>query len=102
MSILSKIDTQMNNILSVIKQIPKSSNKTCPSHLILYENKNANSNNSSLVLQDNQSDLITYENFPFSHLCNRDVYFILFLYFYKRNLILRYVIYHYQNEILMI
>jgi hypothetical protein len=96
MSFLAKIDAQMNYILSLIKQMPTSSKKKCL--LILPENnKNTNailplstsknnnenknvSNNSPLALEDNQSNLITSENFPFSHLCNRDVDNIHFLY----------------------
>jgi hypothetical protein len=95
MSILDKIDAQMNYIISLIKQMPKSSrkilnksltkNSTSSSLLFLPKNKNLlstsmNNNQrkdlstkSCLELTDNPSNLITSENFPFSHLCNRDV-----------------------------
>ena len=61
MSSLAKIDIQMNNILSFINRISK------------FENNNQKKSNSHLTLEDNQSDSITSENFPFSHICNRDV-----------------------------
>jgi len=95
MSILDKIDTQMNYIISLIKQMPKSSRKTLNKSLtknsisssLLFLPKNKNllstsmnnnqrkdlSTKSSLELIDNPSNFITSENFPFSHLCNRDV-----------------------------
>ena len=101
MSLLDKIDAQMNYIISLVKQMPKSSKKTFNKSLtknqisssrsflpktknLLSTSKNNNqkrdlSNNSSLVFEDNQSHLITSENFPFSHLCNRDVDKDLFL-----------------------
>ncbi|CAF0733635.1 unnamed protein product [Adineta steineri] len=81
----------MNYILSLIKQVPKPSKKrfyksliqkkiSSSSLIILSEHKNNNnkqskdlSNNSSLVLKDNESYLITFDNFPFSHICNRDI-----------------------------
>ncbi|CAF1225806.1 unnamed protein product [Rotaria sp. Silwood1] len=97
MSFLAKIDAQMNYILLLIRQITKSSKKKIhklsikeslsiftENHknenviLSLSTSKNNNqkknlSNNSHLTLEDNQSDLITFENFPFSHICNRDI-----------------------------
>lgn len=113
MSILNKIDIHMNKILSLIKQIPKSDNKSCSSTFISTFNKNENSlylkitknnqlNNSSLQLQDNQNDLLTLENFPYSHLCNRDVDSILSLNIMYKHFLCRYVIYHYQKKIQMI
>jgi hypothetical protein len=94
MSILNEIDAQINNILSFMKQKPKSTSKTSSSNLIFYENKNtisllrtsinnnqkkSLSNNSFIVSEDNQNDSITAENFPFTHLCNRDVHFTIFI-----------------------
>jgi hypothetical protein len=117
MSILSQIESQMNQILSLMENISKSYTERRSSNFIFFENKSINSilstsktnnqnmnssNNSSLVLEDNQNHLITSQNFLFSHLCNRDVDFILFYRFFKENVILRYVIYHYYKEILMI
>jgi len=72
MSLLAKIDDQMNYILSFIKQIPKSSNKSYSLDLIFTENKN---NNQKESLSNNPNDLITSENFRFRHLCNHDVDF---------------------------
>jgi len=72
MSLLAKIDDQMNYILSFIKQIPKSSNKSYSFDLIFTENKN---NNQKESLSNNPNDLITSENFRFCHLCNHDVDF---------------------------
>ncbi|CAF1074847.1 unnamed protein product [Adineta steineri] len=83
----------MNYILSLIKQMPKSSKNrfyksliqkklSSSSLIILSEQKNNNnnnkqskdlSNNSSLILKDNESYLITFDNFQFSHICNRDI-----------------------------
>jgi hypothetical protein len=94
MSILSQIESQMNQILSLMEKISTSSSERRSSNLIFFENKSINSilstsktnnqntnlsNNSSLVLEDNQNHLITSQNFLFSHLCNRDVDFILFI-----------------------
>jgi hypothetical protein len=72
MSFLAKINDQMNCILSLIKKISKSSNKSCSFDLILMENKNNNQKKSL------SNDLITSENFRFCHLCNHDVDFELF------------------------
>jgi hypothetical protein len=67
----------------------KSSNKIYSSNLIFSLNKNTNSllatsgnnlsNNFSLKLDNNQSDLITLKKFPFIHLCNSDVVLTLSL-----------------------
>ncbi len=93
MSILNQIDAQINTILFFMKQISKSSTKISSSNLIFYENKNSISllttsrnnnqktnlsNNSFVVSDDNQTDSITAEKFPFIHLCNRDVDLIIF------------------------
>jgi hypothetical protein len=95
MSSLAKIDAEINYILSLIKQIPKFSktisiktktsssennkNKNAISLLSTRKTKNV-SNNSPLILEDNQSDLLRSENFPFSHMCNRDVDHLYFIY----------------------
>jgi hypothetical protein len=87
MSLLSKIDAQMNSILTLIKKTPKFNNsmrkkmidmkkERSSCFLILSTNNNQEidrSNSSSFVLQDNQSNNITSQNFPLSHICNRDV-----------------------------
>ena len=89
MSLLNEIDTQINSILSFVKQMPKSISRNSSPNLILYGNKNSMSsrnnnqqkslsNNSFSVSKDNQSDSITTENFPFTHLCNRDVDLTIF------------------------
>lgn len=80
MSILNKIDKHMNNILSIIDQISKSSNKNQNSFSKITKTNLLNK--SSLQLEHYQNDLLTFENFSFSHLCNRDVYFVNFLYKY--------------------
>jgi len=76
MSFLAKINDQINYILSLIKKIPKSSNKSRSFDLILMENKN---NNQKKSLSNNSNDLITSENFRFCHLCNHDVDFNYFI-----------------------
>lgn len=96
MLLLDKIDAQMNYILLLIKQMPKSSRRTFnksltksaissssspvlilreDKHLLTSSSKNNNQlNNFSQVLEDHRrSSITTSDNFPFSHLCNRDV-----------------------------
>ncbi|CAF3798198.1 unnamed protein product [Rotaria sp. Silwood1] len=45
----------------------------CSSSSKTNNQKQNPSNNSPLILEDNQIDLITSEKFPFSHLSNRDI-----------------------------
>ena len=84
MSILNEIDAQINSILSLVKRMPKCINRNSSPNLIFYgNNKNSMSLLTTTSRNNNQQksfsyDWITKENFPFTHVCNRDVDLIIF------------------------